>query len=185
MLESLITSKTRIKILFRLFLNSDSSSHLRELEKEFNESSNSIRLELNRLVKAGLLTTFPVKNKKLYKANTRHPLYDSINSMLLKVVGIDQLVDRVVSKIGNLESAYLTGEFAAGHDSDTIELALVGSNIDRQYIDNLISKAEKMIDRKIVYMIFTPEQLVWFFKDRNKLLIWEKEEKRPETETEE
>ncbi|MFW5756258.1 MAG: winged helix-turn-helix domain-containing protein [Tangfeifania sp.] len=176
MLESLITSKTRVKILFKLFLNSESSGHLRELEKEFNESSNSIRLELNRLVKAGLLSSFPVKNKKVYKANTRHPLYNSINSMLRKVVGIDQLIIRVTSQIGNLDLAYLIGEFAAGHDSDTLELALVGTNLDRQYIDSLVGKAEKMIDRKIVYMIFTPEQMAWFLKDRDKLLIWKNEE---------
>ena len=176
MLESLITSKTRVKILFKLFLNSESSGHLRELEKEFKESSNSIRLELNRLVKAGLLTSHPVKNKKVYKANTGHPLYDSINNMLRRIVGIDQLVDRVTSQIGNLDAAYLTGDFAAGHDSDTIELALIGSNLDRQYIDNLVGKTEKIIERKIVYMIFTPEQLTYFLKDHDKLLIWEKEE---------
>jgi len=177
MLESLITSKTRIKILFRLFLNNQSSGHLRELAKEFNESSNSIRLELNRLIAAGLLTSQPDKNKIKYKANTGHPLYESINNMLRKTVGIDQLVDRITSRIGNLESAYLTGQFAAGHNSDTIELALVGNDLDQKFIDNLVEKAEKMMERKIVYMIFTPEQLAYFLKDHDKLLIWKNEEK--------
>ena len=175
MLESLIRSKTRIKILFKLFLNENSASHLRGLEKEFGESSNSIRIELNRLIDAGLLSSEQIKNKRIYKANRKHPLYDSINGMLLKIVGIDKLVERVTSKIGNLEAAYLIGEFASGHDSDTIELALVGNNLDEQYIKNLICKAEEKIDRKIVYMTFTPEQLSWFLKGRNKLLIWKKD----------
>ncbi|MGM0376096.1 MAG: ArsR family transcriptional regulator [Bacteroidota bacterium] len=175
MLESLITSKTRIKILFKLFLNENSTSHLRGLEKEFGESSNSIRIELNRLIEAGLLSSEQIKNRRVYKANTKHPLYGSINDMLRKIVGIDKLIERVTSKIGNLEAAYLLGEFASGHDSDTIELALVGYNLDEQYIKNLVNKAEEKIDRNIVYVLFTPEQLSWFLKDRDKLLIWKKD----------
>jgi hypothetical protein len=177
MLESLITSKTRIKILYRLFLNTENSGYLREMEKEFNESSNSVRLELNKMKEAGMLIAIPDKNKIKYKANTGHPLYESINNMLRKTVGIDQLVDRITSRIGNLESAYLTGQFAAGHDSDTIELVLVGNDLDQKFIDNLVGKAEKMMERKIVYMIFTPEQLDYFLKDHDKLLIWKNEEK--------
>lgn len=176
MLESLITSKTRIKILFKLFLNTESASHLRGLATEFGESSNSIRLELNRLIDAGLLKSEKEKNKKIYKANEQHPLYESINGMLRKIVGIDKLIDRVTSKIGNLESAYLVGEFASGRDSDTIELALVGNDLDEQYINALVKVAEDKIGRTIVYMAFTPEQLAWFLKDRDKLLIWKKEE---------
>lgn len=175
MLESLITSKTRIKILFKLFLNENAKSYLRGLEKEFGESSNSIRIELNRLIDAGLLSSEQIKNKRVYMANRKHPLYGSINNMLRKIVGIDKLIERVMSKIGNLESAYLVGEFAAGHDSDTIELTLVGYNLDDQYIENLVRKAEEKIDRKIVYMSLTPEQLTWVLKDRDKLLIWKKD----------
>ena len=55
MIETLISSKTRIKLLLKFFLNSSNSSYLRGLESEFGESSNSIRLELNKLEKAGLL----------------------------------------------------------------------------------------------------------------------------------
>jgi len=178
MLELLITSKTRIKILYRLFLNTENTGYLREMEKEFNESSNSVRLELNRMMKAGMLVPIPDKNKIKYKANTNHPLFDDINRLLQKIIGIDQLIETVTSRIGNLESAYLTGDFASGRDSDTIELALVGYDLDRKYIDKLIEKAEKIIKRKIVYLIFTPEQLAYFLKGHDKLLIWEKEKKR-------
>ena len=118
MLNSLITSKTRMKLLLKLFLNTENTSHLRGMEKEFGESSNSIRLELNRFIDGGLLTSEYIKNKRFYKANTNHPLYNDINSILRKMVGIDKLVERVISKIGNLETAYLTGEFASGRDSD-------------------------------------------------------------------
>jgi predicted transcriptional regulator len=84
MIDALITSKTRIKLITRLFLNSNAKSHLRGLAGEFCESSNAIRLELNRFEKAGLLTTSQDGNKKIFQANTQHPLYHDIHSILLK-----------------------------------------------------------------------------------------------------
>ena len=49
MLDTLISSQTRLKLLLKFFLNSSTSSYLRDLESEFGESTNAIRLELNRL----------------------------------------------------------------------------------------------------------------------------------------
>ena len=48
MLDTLITSKTRIKLLLKFFLNAQTKSYLRSLEGEFGESTNAIRLELNK-----------------------------------------------------------------------------------------------------------------------------------------
>ena len=66
MIEGLITSKTRIKLLLKFFLNSETKSYLRSLESEFDESSNSIRVELNRLEAAGLLQSNLEGNKKIF-----------------------------------------------------------------------------------------------------------------------
>ena len=84
MLDTLITSKTRIKLLLKFFLNSNASSYLRNLEGEFGESTNGIRLELNKFEKAGLLSSRISGNKKLYSANTAHPLFNDIHNILLK-----------------------------------------------------------------------------------------------------
>ncbi len=47
----IISSKTRIKLLIRFFFNPATRSYLRELAKEFNVSTNSVREELNQLTK--------------------------------------------------------------------------------------------------------------------------------------
>ena len=78
MIDSLITNKTRIKLLLRFFLNTGSRSYLRGLESEFGESTNAIRLELNRFEEAGLLVSSMDKNKKMFQANRHHPLFDDI-----------------------------------------------------------------------------------------------------------
>ena len=174
MIDSLITSITRKKLLLKLFLNSEIQSHLRAMERDFGESTNAIRLELNRFVKADLISFHIHKGKKIYKANEKHPLFEDIRSILRKTVGIDTLVENVTSRIGNLDSAYIAGSFAEGVGSDTIELVLTGEDLDKDYIRKLIKKAEKLVGRKIVCIVITSEQLEHFFKDKRVLLIWEK-----------
>lgn len=102
MLDSLITSKTRIKLLCKFFLNPEARSYLRELSDEFGESTNAVRVELNRLEKAGLLASETEGRTKVFSANTQHTLFPEIHNLVRKTLGIDQLVERVLSRIGNL-----------------------------------------------------------------------------------
>jgi hypothetical protein len=178
MLESLITSKTRIKLLLKFFLNSNTTSYLRGLEPEFDESTNAIRQELNRFEKAGLLLSELQGNKKVYHANTSHPLFSDINSLLLKHVGLDKIIDKVISKLGMLDSVYLIGDLARGVNSNIIDLLFVGDNIDDSYLKELIAKVEEVLERKVKYLVLTIQGVQDFLKtkpDNDVLLLWSKE----------
>jgi predicted nucleotidyltransferase len=147
---------------------------LRDLESEFGESTNSIRVELNRLEEAGMLSAETSGNKKLYRANTKHPLFADIHSLLLKHTGIDHVIERVVSKLGGLDSAYLTGSFAKGLDGPVIDILMVGNEVDRVFLLKLIEKAEALIHRKIRYVIVTPEEKPGHLKNcPEAFLLWE------------
>lgn len=175
MLESLITSKTRIKLLLKFFLNSSTSAHLRGLESEFGESTNAIRLELNRFEQAGLLTARTEGNRKVYSANTRHPLYNDINQLVRKHLGIDQLVEQVIERLGEIDTVYLTGAFAHGQESPDIDILLVGGKIDTSYLDRLIRKAGSLIKRKVNYRFLETgqfEQLAGTMGNEDMLLLW-------------
>jgi hypothetical protein len=178
MLDTLITSKTRLKLLLKFFLNSSSRSHLRNLESEFGESTNAIRLELNKFELAGLLKSEVEGNKKVFRANTGHPLFDDIHSILLKTIGFDQIIDRVVTKMGNVEMAFVAGEFARGLDAPIIDLIFVGPDIDQEYLVRLVPKTEALIKRKIRYVIFTSGEFENYRKkvsNKDILLIWKSE----------
>jgi len=175
MIESLITSKTRIKLLLKFFFNSQTKSYLRSLEKEFGESSNAIRIELNRFEEAGMLKSEYVGNRKYFQANTEHPLYNDVNNILKKFIGIDKIIDRITSQIGDLEAAYVTGDFAKGRDSKIIDLVLVGKNLDNNFIGDLVQKAQELIDRKIRYIILTADQMQQIFNQKPALLIWKQD----------
>jgi len=154
MLESLITSKTRIKLLLKFFLNINNQGYLRSLESEFNESTNGIRQELNRFEHAGLLLTESEGNKKLYRANTGHPLFKDLNSIILKFVGVEELLERVIDRLGNVQQVYLEGRIAQGLESDIVDLLFVGDDIDRNYLSSLVEKTEPLLKRKIRYLVF-------------------------------
>ncbi len=159
----------------RFFLNSRSSTYLRNLSTEFNESTNSIRVELNRFENAGLLRTFQDGNKKMFRANTKHPLFPDIKNLLMKHTGLDQIILNVAEKLGEVKKVFIAGDFAKGLDNRIIDLLFIGKDINTSYLIRLIEKAEKMVNRKIRYLILTEEEFK-NFKDKNKedetLLIW-------------
>jgi hypothetical protein len=175
MLESLITSKTRIKLLLKFFLNSNTTAYLRNLATEFGESTNAIRQELNRFEDSGLLTSKIDGNKKMFRANTRHPFFPEINKLLLKHSGIDKIIDQVISKIGNLSKAYLTGDLAQGKAGNFIDVILVGSEMDYEYIARLINKAEETTSLKVRYISIRPGEEKKYINKDEALLIWSAE----------
>jgi hypothetical protein len=175
MINSLITSQTRIKLLKKFFLNSSTKAHLRGLESEFGESSNAIRIELNRMEDVGLLHSLRDGNKKVYQANRKHPLFDDIHSIIMKEAGIDRVIEKVIHRMGKLFCVYLTGDFAQGKDSPVIELILVGENIDREYLARKVAQAEELVGRKVSYVVLEPDEAenhLLRLKPADLLLLW-------------
>lgn len=181
-LAGLIGSKTRVKLLMRLFFNPEARSYLRELAKEFNVSTNAVREELNQLKKTDLLTSEKNGRQVFYKANTHHALFPELKSMVSKVMGIDQVIDSIIERLGNLESAYLIDDYAEGKDTGIIDIILVG-NIDHYHLNDLSRKTERYIKRKIRTLVMTPEEFEAFvsrLQARPHILIWYANRKRPD-----
>lgn len=133
----------------------NSTGYLRGLAEEFNESSNSVRVELNRLEEAGMLEVNEEGNKKIYRANTSHPLYNDISKLLRRITGLDELIERVVENVGSLNEVYLVGDTALGKYSSSLNVAFIGSKINTEYLDTLILKAMHTLGKKIEYSVYT------------------------------
>ena len=174
MIDSFITSKTRVKLMLKFFTNPDTRAYLRELAEEFSESTNAVRVELNRMSEAGLLESQNEGRTKLYRANTKHPLFPELRSIALKTLKLDSLVDDIVQRLGNVELAFVTGDYAKGIDSGLVDLMLVG-DIDESYLKNLVQKVEKMTKRKIRYLVLSRneyQRLRERFEQDKVLAIW-------------
>ena len=154
MLGTLITSKTRIKLLTKFFVNKSNKGYLRGLSKEFNESTNAIRKELNNLTEAGYLELIEDKNqKKHYRANPKHPLFSAIHNIVLKELGLDSLLASILERMGAVNRVIVVEDYAQGIDSGEIEVVIEGNHLNTAYLDRLSKKIENEIGRKINILI--------------------------------
>ena len=155
MLNQLITSKTRLRLLIKFFISQANRGYLNGLATEFNESTNAIRKELNHLSEAGYLEKFKDNNKVSYKANVSHPLFDVLQKVVFKHLGLEEIVERVLERMGPVQKILLVGDYAKGLDSGTVDVVLIGNQLNTEYIEALEEKVGGLIDRKVNFYLAT------------------------------
>ncbi|MCW8310884.1 ArsR family transcriptional regulator [Sphingobacterium sp. InxBP1] len=153
MLDSLITSKTRLKLLIKFFVSASNQGHLRGLADEFQESTNAIRKELNQLSEAGYLEKHTAKNKIVYRANTGHSLFKPLQKLIHTYLGIDEIVDHILHKSGDIQEVSLVGDYAQGLDSGKIEVLILGENLNQAYLLLLADKVGEKLQKEIVVQL--------------------------------
>ena len=175
----LITSKTRAKILMRLFLNPKQKAYVRALSSDFGVSTSLVSEELKRLTEAGLLVGKKNGRQVDYQANTGHVLFPELQSMVKKALGMDRIFDSIIERLGNLEQAYLIDDYAEGRDTGLIDLVLVGE-IDHENLRDLVTKTERYAERKIRTLVLTDDEFARFgesLRHRPHVLLWRRGDK--------
>ena len=142
-----------MRLLIKFFINQANRGYLNGLASEFNESTNSIRKELNHLSEAGYLEKYKDNNKIAYKANVRHPMFDILQKVVLKHLGLEEIIDHVLAQIGEVNEIHVLGDYAKGIDTGLIEVLLIGNELNTKYLTNLEEKIEKLIERKVQFII--------------------------------
>ena len=172
MLGELITSKTRLRLLIKFFVSQANKGHLNGLATEMGESTNGIRKELNHLQEAGYLQKLKVNNKIEYKANTNHPLFETLRKVVFKHLGLEDLVEKVLERMGNVDQIILIGDYAKGNDSGIIEVFLIGQDLNMEYISQLEDKIEDLIGRKVSFYLASK-----FLTDKEHIVLFNSKEK--------
>ena len=170
MLGELITSKTRLRLLIKFFVSQANRGYLNGLATEMGESTNAIRKELNHLHDAGYLQKEKSNNKIQYKANTKHPMFAVLQKVILKHLGLEDAVEIVLERMGDVEQIILIGNYAKGIDSGKIEIIIVGQDLNTSYVKNLEEKLEKLISRKVAFFLsanysLNADELILFNKN--------------------
>jgi len=143
-------------MLVKFFINAANSGYLNGLAVEFGESTNAIRRELNNLSEAGYLIQWKNKNKIVYSANTKHSLFKVLQKIIHKHLGLEQIVESVLTQMGDVSKIILIGDYALGRDTGTVEVILIGDEIDTVYIKKLQRKLKNIIERTVLFYINTP-----------------------------
>ena len=96
----------------------------------------------------------------MFRANTKHPMFPDIQKLIHKFVGIDKILDKVISRLGEVNKVFVTGDFANGIDGPVIGLLIVADELDRAYLSRLVEKTEPLVNRKISYIVLTAKEFV-------------------------
>ena len=165
MLDSLITSKTRMRLLVKFFINAANAGYLRGLATEMHENTNAIRKELNNLSEAGYIVRDATETKVMYRANTAHPLFATLQQLIRKHIGIDRIITQILERIGEVSRIFVLGDYAQGIDSGTIEIVIEGPALNESYIQQLVPKIQNEIKKDVniqITSLYTGEGLLIF-----------------------
>jgi len=154
-------------MLIKFFVNAANNGYLNGLANEFNESTNSIRKELNNLSSAGYLQKSKNNNKVIYNANTSHPMFAVLQKIVRQHLGLEEIVETVIDRIGDVDQIALTGEYARGIDSGNIEIIINGKDVNKDYLDSIKPKIKKKIRRKVSFLLNQKP-------DSNSIILYEK-----------
>jgi len=166
MLEQLITSRTRSKLLELFLSRPDMEIHLREISRRIEENYNSTRRELNHLEELSLLNSRKDGNQKYFRMNRQHPIYPELKNIYIKTSGICNAIIDNLQDMGSIQYCFIYGSYARDAetpDSD-LDLFLVGA-IDENRLIPVINKLEKKLNREINYVLYTSTE---FTNRRNK-----------------
>lgn len=91
------------------------------------------------------------------------------------MTGLDSIIEWVIQRLGDLDYAYLIGDYAKGKDSGVIDVILVGK-VDKTYLIELIEKAEDLVQRKIRYLVMNQVEIDQYKLQHEEpiLLLWSK-----------
>lgn len=163
MLERLFTSKTRVGILNRLLLNSNSEYHIREMSRIINATPILVQKELNNLEQFGLLKKRRLGNLVLYRLNRKSSIVNELKRIFLKT---ESLGSQLLSKMGKkdreqIRFALIYGSFAKGSDvsSSDIDLMVIGG-VGEDTVLQAVTRTERDLGRQVNLVLWTEREFL-------------------------
>jgi predicted nucleotidyltransferase len=158
-LSEILSSRARAEVFRLLFDGSQRELHVREIERRSGFSDRTVRDELARLLKFDLVCKRKDSNRIYYRANQDHPLYPEIVRIVIKTVGlVDVLRDALSGE--NISFAFVFGSVASGEEAagSDVDLMIVG-DITLRDVSGLLSGLEAKVGRQINPFVITPTEL--------------------------
>lgn len=158
-LAELLSSKVKAEVFRLLFGLNGQPLHLRELERQSGLAVATVRQELDRLARLGLVEPRVDGNRRYYTAREDHPLYPEIRGLVLKTTGLADWLRDALKRERGIRVAFVFGSFAQGREQaqSDIDLLIIGTVTLRQ-LSKLLSGVSEKIGREINPKVFTPEE---------------------------
>jgi len=94
-------------------------------------------------------------------------LFSNLQDIIRNYLGFDRLLEAVLERMGEVNEVILTGDYAQGIDSGTIEVLINGDSLNESYLEHLTGRIEELIDRKVKFKInqeIDPKDSLTLFK---------------------
>ncbi len=169
MIDALVTSRTRVRLLARLLLSRGQSFYVRQLAALEDLPYNAVQREAVALSGAGILKRQRSGNRVYYLANEQCPIYRELRAILLKTVGLGDVLREALGKERRaIEVAFLYGSFAGGEeqtDSD-VDLLVIGP-IGGRELSALLAGSRRALAREINYVVFPADEFCMRVRQRD------------------
>lgn len=161
MLNKILVSEVRVKILKLLLLNPKRSFHIRAIVRSVDAEINAVRRELENLFDVALVTRRQSSNRIFYLINTEHPFYTELLSLVAKEDGIGAAIMKKAKQIGDISYAMLSLEFLRGRKSSAldVDLFIVGS-VNLDILNFIVKEEEEKMGREINYSVMSMEEFL-------------------------
>lgn len=172
MLEDIIISKVRVKLLTLFLRNPGKIFHVREITRRIEEEINAVRRELARMEKAGMVTSEWRQNRRYYSFRKDYPLFPELSSLIAKTVGLGADIIKNRVKLGRVRFALISMAFAKGMPSNPndVDVLLVG-NIVLPELTLLVKEEELKRNQEINYTAMTEEEYIFRKRRRDPFLM--------------
>lgn len=159
MLEDLITSRVRIKILRLLLGETTQPLHVREIVRRVKEEINAVRRELAQMEKRGMVKKEQRGNRLYYFFKQTYSYYFDLLAIVNKSFGLGNAIIRNRGKLGKIKWAMLTGNFVRRKTpfSEEVDLLIVGET-NMPFLSSIVRDEETRIDREINYTAMSEEE---------------------------
>ncbi|MDP2828262.1 MAG: nucleotidyltransferase domain-containing protein [Sulfuricellaceae bacterium] len=156
---SVLFGKTRQAVLAILFDQPERAYYLRELARQAGISPGALQHELGQLQKADLVERSQDGNRVVYRANTAHPIFSELQSIVRKTCGLPAQIKAGLAPLtAHIRFAALYGSVAKGsnHARSDVDLLIVG-DISLEQALAAVVPVESRIGREIGVRLYNAE----------------------------
>jgi len=170
-IDRLFGSRTRVTLLGKLLMYPDRSFYLRELSRDLKIPYSMLYKEEKNLVSLGILNEEKKGKVTLVSANRKLPYFAELKSLLIKTVGLGNLVKKALSELEEIRYALIYGSFASGEESEKsdVDLLVIG-NVNEEKLLTTTSQIEKEVGREVNYILWSEEEFIKRVETRHHLL---------------
>ena len=156
MLETLLGSKLRVKVLGWLFSHPDERYFVRQLTALVKEDSTNVSRELARLEKTGILVSTTEGKQKYYQANRDSPVFNDLHGLIVKTTGAaDVLRAALAPAQEQMRVAFIFGSIASGNERrrSDIDVMVIGK-VPFELVVSLLSPVEETLKREVNAVVY-------------------------------